>query len=529
MILAFTGCAKIVAPVGGAKDTTPPSVVKENPSNGSVNLKEKSVKITFSEYVTLNNPIENVIFSPPLNEAADVTIKGKSIVIKWNDTLKQNTTYNVVFADAIKDYNEGNILNLYQYSFSTGSQIDTLQLSGILRNSETTQPEKGVFVFLYTQNEDSLPKKVRPTYLTKTKNDGTFNFQNIKEGQYKIFALKDINSNLLFDLPNEGIAFASDLVSPDTLRKYPLSYFVTADSIQSIQSILNYQKGLYTLPLKLPCKSEKSVKSTLLYPGNMEHYLKMNTTLDTMSYYFFEDFSDSVVVKIDIPEFNSSDTVTFFPYKAPYRPGRSKVESKLGIQYANSGELYQNLSLHFSFPIKPNHNIETIIIKTGKEKNDTLVERFQISGTLLNSFTVPYHFEPKESYEILFKDSLFYGWDGTTNDSLTIKFTTKTERDYGTLTMSYIVPEGELNYVIWLIDPTNKKVQTDMISKTTSIKYDHLVPGNYKIKVIKDQNGNGKWDTGNYDKKIQPEQILFFEKQLSVRGFWELEETYEIR
>jgi hypothetical protein len=205
------------------------------------------------------------------------------------------------------------------------------------------------------------------------------------------------------------------------------------------------------------------------------------------------------------------------------------VESKLSIQYANSGELYQNLSLHFSFPIKPIHNIETVIIKTGKEKNDTLVERFQITGTLLNSFTVPYHFEPKESYEILFKDSLFYGWDGTTNDSLTIKFTTKTERDYGSLTMNYIVPEGELNYVIWLIDPTNKKVQSDIISKTTSIKYDHLSPGNYKIKVIKDQNGNGKWDTGNYDKKIQPEQILFFEKQLSVRGFWELEETYEIR
>ncbi len=529
MILAFTGCAKIVAPVGGPKDTTPPVVVKENPSSGSVNFKEKSVKITFNEFVTLNNPIENVIFSPPLNEAADVTIKGKSIVFKWNDTLKSNTTYNVVFADAIKDYNEGNMLSLYQYSFSTGASIDTLQLSGTLVNSETTQPEKGVFVFLYTQNEDSLPKTVRPTYLTKTKNDGTFNFQNIKEGQYKIFALKDINSNLLYDLPNEGIAYSEELVSPDTIPNTRLSYFIKADTVQSLQSILNYQKGLYRIPLKLPCISEKSVKSTLLYPQNIEHYLKMNPTLDTITYYFFEDFSDSVVVKIDMPEFRSSDTVTFFPYKAPYRPGRSKVESKLGIQYANSGELYQNLSLHFSFPIKPNYNIETVIIKTGKEKNDTLVERFQIGGTLLNSFTVPYHFEPKESYEILFKDSLFYGWDGTTNDSLTIKFTTKSERDYGTLTMNYIVPEGELNYVIWLIDPTNKKVQTDMISKTTVIKYDHLVPGNYKIKVIKDQNGNGRWDTGDYDKKVQPEQILFFEKQLSVRGFWELEETYEIR
>jgi hypothetical protein len=529
ILLAFSGCAKIVAPVGGPKDTTPPIVIKESPDNGSINFTGNTLKITFNEFVNLNNPIENIIFSPPLDQASDISLKGKSVILKWKDTLKVNTTYSIVFADAIKDYNEGNILNLYQYSFSTGSQIDTFKLSGILKNGETTQPEKGVFVFLYTQTEDSVPCTIRPTYITKTKPDGTFTFRNIKMENYKIFALKDINSNLLFDLPNEGVAFLNERVYPDTISRIQLSFFTAMDTIQTLQSIQNHQKGLYLLPLKLPCKSENSVINTLLYPPAIEHYTTINETFDSLTYYFFEDITDSVVMKVEIPEWNKCDTLTFMPYKVPYRPGRNKTETKLGIQYSNKGEFYESLTLNFSFPIKPNFNIETIIIKNGKEKNDTVVERFQINGKLLTSFVMPYHFEPKESYEIIFKDSLFYGWDGTTNDSLNIKFTTKTERDYGSLTMNYVVSDGELNYVITLLDQNNKKIKVNTISTTSSIKYEHLVPGNYKIKVIKDQNGNGKWDSGNYDKKLQPEQILFFDKTLSVRGFWELEEKFEIK
>ncbi|HPE40787.1 MAG TPA: Ig-like domain-containing protein [Bacteroidales bacterium] len=528
-ILLFTGCAKIVAPVGGPRDTTPPKVVKETPLNGSVNFNSQTIKITFNEFVTLNNPLENIIFSPPLSQSADYSIKGKSVIITWKDTLSPNTTYSLVFADAIKDYNEGNLLNLYQYAFSTGTQIDTVKLSGTLKNAESRQPEKGVFVFLYNQNTDSLPYTNRPTYLTKTNENGAFTFQNIKQESYKIFALKDINSNLIFDLQNEGIAFSNETVIPDTNLIIELAYFIEKDTVQKILTPINQQKGAYLIPLKIPCDSENSIKTTILYPEEILHQVQLNKTMDTISYFFYQEFSDSVVVEVNLSEWDKTDTLTFLPYKPPFRVGRTKLEPKLNLQTNYNGDLYAPLTLNFSFPIQPAHNIETIIIKKGNEQNDTITERFQIDGKLIKSFPIPYTFEPKTGYEILFRDSLFFGWDGTTNDSLFVKFTTKNERDYGSLTMTYNVPEGEINYVIYLLDETKKVIQQNTISKSQLISYRNLTPGSYKIKVIVDRNSNGKWDTGSYKNKTQPERILFFEKPISIRAFWDLEETFDIR
>lgn len=527
--LLITGCAKIVAPVGGPKDTTPPVAVKENPKNGVLNFKEKMIKITFNEFVTLNNPLENIIFSPPLSTTADYALKGKSLVIKWKDTLRENTTYSIILADAIKDYTEGNILSFYQYAFSTGPQIDTLQLSGKIKNAETEQPEKGVFVFLYDRDIDSLPNTIRPTYLTKSNNDGRFEFKNVKQGTYKIFALKDINSNFIYDLQNEGIAFQKELVTPDTGKTITLAFFNAKDTIQKVLTPINLQKGAYKIPLKLPCKSEKSIKTTILYPPVINHHLQLNNSLDTLNYYFYEDFNDSVVLQIKLPEWNLTDTLTLSPFKPPYRSTRTKAEQKLGIQTLNSGDLFKPLTLNFSYPIQPNQNIETVIIKKGKETNDTITERFQVNGAFVKSFTLPYSFETKESYILIFRDSLFFGWDGTTNDSLVIPFTMKTERDYGNLMMDYPVNDENINYIIQLLDGNQKVIQQNTISKKEKITYEHLDPGNYKIKVIFDLNGNGTWDTGNYTKNLQPERILFFEKPISIRGFWDLEETFEIK
>jgi len=192
--------------------------------------------------------------------------------------------------------------------------------------------------------------------------------------------------------------------------------------------------------------------------------------LDTLSYYFYEDFSDSVALQIKLLEWDITDTITLSPFKQPYRSGRNKTEQKLAIQSYNSGDLYKPLTLNFSYPIKPNQNIETIIIKKGKDSNDTLTERFQVNGAFIKSFTVPFSFEPKESYILIFKDSLFYGWDGTTNDSLVLPFTMKSERDYGNLMMDYLVNDENMNYVIQLLDGNQKMVQQNTISKNEKIK-----------------------------------------------------------
>ncbi len=206
------GCAKMLTPVGGPKDTTPPEVIKVQPNMPAINFKDNAIKITYNEFVVLNNPLDNCIFSPPLKHTPDFSISRKSVVVQIKDTLRPNTTYNMVFADCVKDFTEGNPQAIYQYTFSTGNSIDTFSYSGTVYRAKEPAPVKNCLVFLYRDNIDSLPKSTRPDYVTKTLSDGSFVFNNIAEGEYKIFAMTDINKNLIYDLPDEEIAFSEQPV-----------------------------------------------------------------------------------------------------------------------------------------------------------------------------------------------------------------------------------------------------------------------------------------------------------------------------
>ena len=212
--LFCTGCAKIVTPTGGPKDTTAPKVLKTEPADGSVHFDSKQqIKLHFDEYITLNNPTDNVLISPPMSKAPDFSIKGKTLVIKFKDTLRENTTYNMVFSDCIKDYHEGNPLNYFHYSFSTGDSLDDYMIRGNLLDAKTLAPAKDFYVLLYKGDADSLPLTTLPDYVTKSLSDGSFLLKNITKGDYKIFAVKDINANFRYDLPNEEIAFLEESVA----------------------------------------------------------------------------------------------------------------------------------------------------------------------------------------------------------------------------------------------------------------------------------------------------------------------------
>ena len=203
----LTSCATIVMPTGGPKDVVPPTIAKEVPQNGCNNFKGNTIKITFNEFVTLNNTFENVLISPPLSQQPTYTLSGKTLIIKFNDTLQSNQTYNLGFANCIQDFTEENPIPFYNYAFSTGEAVDSFMLQGKVIEAQTTNAVKGCFVFAYSQDIDSLPLTTKPQYITKTQPNGAFAIKNIRPGSYKLFALKDINNNLIFDLPNEEIAF----------------------------------------------------------------------------------------------------------------------------------------------------------------------------------------------------------------------------------------------------------------------------------------------------------------------------------
>ena len=569
LFVFFGSCARIVIPTGGTKDTIPPKVTAEHPENRSLFFHEKTIRITFDEYVTLNNPVENIIFSPPLSQNPEYLLSGKSLIIKLKDTLIADKTYNIIFTDAIKDFHEGNILTFYQYAFATGASIDSFMLEGKLINAETLESEVGVYVFLYENDNDSLPLTVRPTYLTKTQKGGTFTFQHIANKAYKIFALKDINSNLIFDLPNEGIAFLDTLLASypipikdtakkqadtlsenlidtleksqiDTLRKnqanmvaknqLKLYYFLEEDTIQRMEKPKNPQRNLYKLIYKRPVHS---FTATQISPRKTIDYFEVwNKQKDTVTWYFKTDIPDSLIFELRADE-QQIDTVLFKPFKPSATQGggrgrRAVSVPKLNVTHTHAGSLFVPLTLHFSFPI---HRVDTFpvtVISAKKNGADTMLYYFAVSDTFSTSLPLYFPLEEKVPYTVLMKDSLFFGFDGTTNDSIKINFTAKSERDYGNLMMNYKLKNNSVPHIILLLDSRKSIIQQDIILTSKTITYKNLNPGEYKIKVIEDLNGNGKWDTGNYRKKRQPEKILFFNKSITIRGYWDLEENFDI-
>lgn len=215
-------CAQQGSPSGGPRDETPPRVLECDPPNYSTRFNESKIQITFDEYVVLENVNQELIVSPPMEEKPEVKLRKKTIVIQFDEALKENTTYTFHFGRAIKDLHEGNELLNYEYVFSTGDILDSMSVRGILRVAEDLSfPKDPVAIMLYTRLGDSVPLTEPPLYVGRTGDSGVFSVNNLRPDEYKLFALKDGNNNLLFDLPTEEIAFldSSLTLNADFTRK----------------------------------------------------------------------------------------------------------------------------------------------------------------------------------------------------------------------------------------------------------------------------------------------------------------------
>ncbi len=239
-------CANPLIPQGGPKDIEPPIEMEAEPVNFSTNFNESSARVWFNEFIELKDLHKQLLVSPPLEENPNITIRGKSIIIELEDTLLENTTYTIFMGDAIVDITEKNPIKNFQYVFSTGDHIDSLELEGSLVDAFTKDPTEDATIMLYRSMEDSIPMKERPVYISKTDKQGKFKFRNLADGGYKIFALVDANSNYLYDLPNEPIGYLLDTVFPvlpkRTVKPDSLSLDTIALDSLTIDSV-------YTKPL----------------------------------------------------------------------------------------------------------------------------------------------------------------------------------------------------------------------------------------------------------------------------------------
>lgn len=549
LILLVAGCAKIVVPVGGPKDVTPPSVTKEHPANGSTNFKGNTFKVSFNEYVTLNNTVENVLISPPPAMPPTYTLSGKTLIVKFQDTLLPDQTYNISFANCIQDFTEGNPLPLYSYAFSTGAAVDSMMVEGKVVDAKTMQPAKNCFVFAYTEDVDSLPMTTRPQFVTKTLANGTFQIRNLKAGSYKIFVLDDEDNNLIYNQPTESIAFlpmlfeavpvqkdtavavdslpvdSVQVVSADTVKPQPLLRLFKAKLPQKMVKSQNKEKGKYEFVFS------EQIGDVELHPIDTAADFYTYTGHDTLVLYMKHELTDTLRLACMMGD-TLVDTLELVPFKEKEaRTGRRNREEKstaLSVTASNKGELYQPLMLHFPYPVQPCDSVRVrLVAKKKYAGNDTNYLWISIPDTFAMSLSIPATYEEKVPYELMIRDSVFTAYNGCSNDTIVLTFTTKTEKDYGTLKMLYKVPSNGVSYLATLLSEKGVELRSDKVTSNEVVVYDRLPAGKYKVRLLEDVNGNGIWDTGDYKQKLLPEKVMFFSGSLSVRGYWELEESFE--
>ena len=521
-------CANAVAPTGGPKDTTPPVVVAAVPENQSTHFIGKKIEITFDEYITLENANQNVLISPPLSEKPDIKLKNKTVVVKFKEDLVPNTTYTINFGAAIKDLHEGNPFKDYVYSFSTGDHIDTLSITGKVVDAETMKPIENVYVGLYAadrDNLDSLPMTTAPNYISKTDKEGQFSLNGLADKSYRVFALKDANANLYFDLANEASAFLDMLVTPSdsTLKPLTLHMFTEVDSAQVLLEKKLVEEGLLRFVFRHPAKDAVIMTPEML-PDTFNLVTTHSAAYDTVWWYFTPNVKDSlwVQVKYDTVINDSSR----YSLKFKDKKGRNKKPEPLKVKnnLIGRGALVHDdtLTLTFSEPIVRYSMRDSAVFKC-----DTLVFYDTLAFEPADEQGMKYRLvnpvADDVSYHIEIPDSVFFGIRNRTNEAIKLDFHVVNDDEYGNIYITVMPPEDLKQVVVQLTNESGKVIKEQVITKNSEVMFDYLMPAKYKLRAILDADGNGKWSTGNYHRHTLPETIIEYKDVLDLKAGWDID------
>lgn len=300
--LLFTACAKMGNPDGGWFDETPPRILGSTPADKATGVKGKKIAIFFDEYIKLDNPSEKVVVSPPQFEQPEITGQGRSVKVELQDSLKQNTTYTIDFSDAISDNNEGNPLGNYTFTFSTGDHIDTLEVSGCVIDASNHEPIKGILVGLYDDTADSAFCKKPMVRVSRTDGNGRFVIKGIAEGNYRVYALQDVDGNYMFSQKSEMLAFNHDIITP-TSKPDIRQDTIWADSLH----IRDISRTPYThfLPDNIVLQAFNEVQT--------DRYFLKSERKEPESFSLFFSYGDSRLPEIKGLDFDEKDAFVIEP------------------------------------------------------------------------------------------------------------------------------------------------------------------------------------------------------------------------
>lgn len=572
VILALAGCANIAAPTGGLYDVDPPKVLKANPDFNATNVNQQKVEILFDENIKIEKPMDKVIIAPPQQKFPIIKAQGRKAVIELEDELKENTTYTIDFTDAIVDNNEGNALENFALSFSTGEHIDSLAISGTVLAAENLEPVTGIYVGIHSNLNDTAFTNIPFERISRTNSRGRFTIRGIAEGTYKVYALGDLNRDYKYDNPQEEIAFLDSLIVPsaiqatrndtvfkdsitiDTIHNIKYTRFLPDDILlRSFKSGFRRQyleKHERTVPHKLNiffAAPTESPSFTLLEPesDNRNWNIKeSNATNDSITLWITDSLiyqADTIRLKTDYLRTDTlnnhilvSDTLRFtFRNRRSSEKDKKKdekeVERFMSIRHnaSASHEIYNPISIEFEEPV---HNFDSTKIKLQHEVDSLFIPiNYRLTSDSLNNrkYKIEYKWEPGERYKLLIDSAAFESYYGIHNNKVDQTFEVKKLEQYGNLLFVIDgLPTGKTAYVE-LLNDQDKPFRKARVKNNEALFMD-LNPGKLYARLFIDENKDGEWTTGNFEKDRQPETVFYNPKLYEIRAFTNHEESWDV-
>ena len=550
------GCANIVAPTGGAKDTTPPKVVEaKSTPNFQTNFKKQRIELTFDEWINLNDAFSQVVVSPPLNDPPQVTQDGKKVIFEFGKTevLRENATYTINFGAAVKDLAEGNIAKNLRFVFSTGAIIDSLTVRGRVVDAITGLPTEGVVLMLYDNFSDTVVRKIKPFYFGRTDKNGETIIDNVREGKFKVFALLDKDLNYLFNQDIEKIGFPDSLfniTSEFTASKMKLdtATIVQKDSINKTEkrlpTVAPNPSGLINIRLFDPPKKwQLTTKETDKYGvikliANQDPRAAKVTFDDVKQKIVTEISKDTILAYYDLPSGDASwnlyikndtfptDTIRIRTRGRVDFFKRNKTLAPLNLQTGYSKNPAKPFSLLFANPIVMIDTQKVILLDSAQKsiplsirQDSTTKRRLIFDAAWIEGVPYTLTLLPQALTDIY----------GLKNDTVTTKIKIQKKAELGTIIIAVKGLDSTKHYVVQVIDNSENELATFNVDnkKTFDKRVELVSPDTYKLKVIEDTNVNRRWDTGNYDTHTQPEHI-FWKPIEGLRADWEVETEFDI-
>ena len=584
-------CASIGNLQGGPYDEDPPVFVGSTPAMGELNNTKNRIVIEFDEYIAISNASEKVVISPPQKQQPDLKASSKKVIVKLADTLKPNTTYTIDFGDAIQDNNEGNPLEQFVYTFSTGDQLDTMAISGIVLNAADLEPVKGMLVGLHSCTDDSAFTTLPFDRVGLTDSRGRFSVKGIAGGSYRVYALKDLDQDFQFSQPGEAIAFHDSLITPawetrmrqdtvwvdsltiDTIYERPYTHFLPDDILlrcftepktqQRLTRSERLTRNKFSLYFSAPADTLPTLRGLNFDERDAFVIEQLTGRNDTIDYwvrdtlvaqmdtlkielsYLYTDSTNTLVPRTDTLRLVSRERQKSEKELERERKAREKEEEKrrksgdtLGLPevkylsmdvYApTSLDIFDYLTLTLPEPIL-HINPEAISLT---HQVDTLWVDVPFDLVPDKRDRKVINIVPRDDWE--WGGNYAYCIDSAAVTGLYGLYTKRTESKFA------IKKEEDYGAIFFDVEGTGDTpafvellTERDVVLRTVDVvdgkaDFYFLPAGKYGARLIMDENGNRQWDTGLYAEKRQPEMVYYYWQVLELKANFELNQTWNI-